>query len=140
MGRGAETSTVLSSSGGTVASSPVAPAEMAETSSGKGGEPSVPRARSKDGPGPGSSAASSENKKAGTKAAGGMDSGSGGGDREALTECALDALLAALSEPRNCDHVLRVDGAAPIVRVLTWRALLLGSEKAVCFWCFCFFR
>lgn len=41
----------------------------------------------------------------------------GGGGREAMVECALDVLLAVLEEePGNREHVLRIDGGAPLVR------------------------
>ncbi|CAN0053014.1 unnamed protein product, partial [Ectocarpus sp. 8 AP-2014] len=42
-----------------------------------------------------------------------------GGGREAMTECALEVLLASLAdEPDNRDHVLRIDGGAPLVDCL----------------------
>ncbi|CAB1096330.1 unnamed protein product [Ectocarpus sp. CCAP 1310/34] len=42
-----------------------------------------------------------------------------GGGREAMTESALEVLLASLAdEPGNRDHVLRIDGGAPLVDCL----------------------
>ncbi|CAN0277937.1 unnamed protein product, partial [Ectocarpus sp. 12 AP-2014] len=42
-----------------------------------------------------------------------------GGGREAMTESALEVLLASLAdEPDNRDHVLRIDGGAPLVDCL----------------------
>lgn len=49
----------------------------------------------------------------GTKARGGTVGGSG---HEVLTESALGILLIAFVEPKSRDHVLRIDGAAPLVR------------------------
>ena len=136
--KGAGNSHSSSSLRGTMAPDYVAPVGMAAMNSVKGGNPSVPQTRNDGAPRAESAPVSSENKKAAAKAVGGMDSsGRGGGDscnREALTECALDALLTALSEPRNRDHVLRVDGAAPIVR---WLVPVL-PEKGAQFFFFLF--
>lgn len=41
----------------------------------------------------------------------------GSGIREVLTESALEILEIALAEPDNREYVLRVDGAAPLVRI-----------------------
>lgn len=55
-----------------------------------------------------------------SNAAGGVGEGNGGG-REAMTESALEVLLASLAdEPANRDHVLRIDGGAPLVSAIVF--------------------
>eukprot|EP00752_Nemacystus_decipiens_P012178 g10796.t1 len=55
-----------------------------------------------------------------TRRAASREASAGGVGREAMSESALDVLLALLAEePRNRDYVLRIDGGAPLVDCLS---------------------
>jgi len=82
---------------------------------------SIPRAHGREEKGAAEKDRKGRNARAAREAAPAGACGGGGG-REAMVECALDVLLAVLEEePGNREHVLRIDGGAPLVRGIRMR-------------------